>query len=70
MDKRLSNCGSHFRETEASNAIVWRATDHVENYDTGWTKTLIQSSLQTHPPVTHNSIRELLRVETKLKCHP
>jgi hypothetical protein len=29
-----------FRETEASNAIVWRSFDHVENYDTGWTMTL------------------------------
>lgn len=42
MDKRRSNCGSHFEGTEASNAIVWRATDHVENYDTGWTEALKQ----------------------------
>jgi hypothetical protein len=27
-----------FRETDASKARVWRTTDHVENYDTGWTK--------------------------------
>jgi hypothetical protein len=46
LDKRQSNCGSHFEGTEASKAIVWQSNDHEENGDTGWTKTSIQDNLQ------------------------